>query len=192
MKATHILILALIMTLLLPAASADCPSSYTADCVLLEQSDCESGDYYSDVLTFNSSCVWATIICEEDGSQCDAPPATTTTTLVSVIPGSCDPSEMRIRWSVIGITESFKQECYYYANGTILRCYNANETVCLPRDIDYYKITSPSNWDIVENPVNATNYILGLSRPAIGWFFVIFLVTCVLFVFSKFFFSRRA
>jgi hypothetical protein len=196
MKAKHILLLALLVCLI-PLATATCPTNYTVDCLLLDQSDCESGDFFSDAdAGVNETCTWATIVCEQDGVDCDAPAttttvATTTTTLAPVVPGSCDPSEMRIRWSVIGITESFKQECYYYPNGTMLRCYYTNETICLPRSIDYYKITSPSNWDIIENPVNATTYILGLARPAVGWLFMIFIVFLILFTFAKFFFKRR-
>ena len=200
MKNTIAVLLFLIM--IAGLASATCPANYTADCNLLNQSECETDTYYSNAsMGVNRTCTWNIALCEEDASDCDAPTTTTTTvatttttvatTTTTLIAGSCDPSEMRIKWSVIGITESFNSECFYYSNGTLIKCFGNNETICLPRNADYYQIVEPNNWNMIDNPVNATTWILGLARPAVGWFFVLFIVLTIIGVFVKYFFGRR-
>lgn len=192
------LILTLLACVILSTASALC-GIYTTDCNLLNELDCPN--YYSNTTGTNMTCVWNVAICEELEDTCDYEPSSSsseasssssalsssstsapTTAVTTTVPlGSCGVGEIKIIWSVIGVTSSYMEECYFYPNGTLLRCFHANnETICLPPGTDWMKITRPTTLDMLTNPEGAVETIFGIARPTLALFALFFILIVIL------------
>ena len=171
---------------------ATCPVDYTVDCNLLNESDCPN--YFSNTTGENRSCTWNVALCEEELTTCDdtttttevtttteATTTTAVTTTTTLPPGTCGPGETKIIWSVIGVTSSYMEECYFYPNGSLLKCFHAsNETICLPDGTDWMKITRPTTMGMLENPEGAVETIFGIARPTLALFSVLFILGVIL------------
>jgi hypothetical protein len=209
MKRSLIMGVALIILLMSINASAECPliGGWISDCNLLNETSCP--EYYSNYTTDeNRACAWNVGLCEENG-LCDdvpsssssssssssieassssssalssAPTSSSTTTTTTLLTAGCLPSELKMEWSVIGLTPSSQEICFYYGTSQLRGCYMTNDTICLDRAQDYYMLIRPSTWDVVENPTGAVTTLLNLARPILGIAIVLMIGLAIVYV----------